>query len=75
MMQRYGQINSSLGRIRRRYVKKALPEGTHFLRLINQYSQVTKLLDDHPHFLRYATDLATVLRNTIFVDQVCVSIR
>ena len=27
-------------------------------------------LDDHPHFLRYATDLATVLRNTIFVDQV-----
>jgi hypothetical protein len=27
------------------------------------------LLDDHPHFLRYATDLANVLRNTIFVDQ------
>ena len=27
------------------------------------------LLDDHPHFLRYATDLAKVLRNTIFVDQ------
>lgn len=26
--------------------------------------------DDHPHFLRYATDLANVLRNTIFVDQV-----
>ena len=32
------------------------------------------LLDDHPHFLRYAADLATVLRNTIFVDQVEFSI-
>ncbi|KAF8959478.1 hypothetical protein BDZ97DRAFT_1837353 [Flammula alnicola] len=28
------------------------------------------LVDDHPHFLRYAADLANVLRNTIFVDQV-----
>jgi len=28
------------------------------------------LSDDHPHFLRYAADLAGVLRNTIFVDQV-----
>jgi hypothetical protein len=27
------------------------------------------LLDDHPHFLRYAIDLANVLRNVIFVDQ------
>lgn len=26
--------------------------------------------DDHPHFLRYATELAGVLRDTIFVDQV-----
>ncbi|PIL35516.1 hypothetical protein GSI_02244 [Ganoderma sinense ZZ0214-1] len=26
--------------------------------------------DDHPHFLAYATQLADVLRNTVFVDQV-----
>lgn len=27
-------------------------------------------LDDHPHFLKCASDLASVLRHTIFVDQV-----
>ncbi|KAL0953283.1 hypothetical protein HGRIS_004533 [Hohenbuehelia grisea] len=28
------------------------------------------LEDDHPHFLKYASDLASALRNTIFSDQV-----
>ena len=27
-------------------------------------------LDEHPHFLRYATELAATLRHTIFVDRV-----
>ena len=27
-------------------------------------------LDDHPHFLEYAAELANTLRSTIFVDQV-----
>jgi len=27
-------------------------------------------LDEHPHFLRYATELAAMLRHTIFVDRV-----
>lgn len=27
-------------------------------------------LDDHPHFLEYAAELANALRSTIFVDQV-----
>ena len=26
--------------------------------------------DEHPHFLRYATELAASLRHTIFVDRV-----
>ena len=26
--------------------------------------------DEHPHFLRYATELAAALRHTIFVDRV-----
>ena len=26
--------------------------------------------DEHPHFLRYATELASALRHTIFVDRV-----
>ncbi|KAF8150681.1 hypothetical protein B0H34DRAFT_148485 [Crassisporium funariophilum] len=49
MMQKYGQINMSLGKMKRTYVKKAVPE------------------DDQPHFIQYATDLANVLRNIIFV--------
>ncbi|KAJ3515494.1 hypothetical protein NLJ89_g1720 [Agrocybe chaxingu] len=52
MTQKFGQVSTSLGRVKRTYVKKAVPE------------------DDHPHFIRFATDLANVLRNTIFVDQV-----
>ncbi|CAA7267063.1 unnamed protein product [Cyclocybe aegerita] len=52
MTQKFGQVSASLGRVKRTYVKKAVPE------------------DDHPHFIRFATDLANVLRNTIFVDQV-----
>jgi len=31
MLQKYGQINTTLGRIRRRYVRKAVPEGRCFL--------------------------------------------
>ncbi|GLB40371.1 putative telomerase reverse transcriptase [Lyophyllum shimeji] len=52
MMQRYGQMRMVTGRIKRTFVKKAVPE------------------DDHPHFLTYAAQLAGVLRNTVFVDQV-----
>lgn len=52
MTQKYGRVNMCLGKTKRTYVKKAVPQ------------------DDHPHFLRYATDLANILRNTIFVDQV-----
>ncbi|KAI0303743.1 hypothetical protein B0F90DRAFT_1708673 [Multifurca ochricompacta] len=29
--------------------------------------------DEHPHFLRYATELAAMLRHTIFVDRVVYS--
>ncbi|RDB25955.1 Telomerase reverse transcriptase [Hypsizygus marmoreus] len=54
MTQRYGQIGMETGRIKRTYVKKAVPEGKY----------------DHPHFLKYAAELAGVLRHTIFVDQV-----
>lgn len=28
--------------------------------------------DDHPHFMTYAAQLAEVLRNTIFADQVSI---
>lgn len=28
------------------------------------------MTDEHPHFLKYAAQLASALRNTIFVDQV-----
>lgn len=38
-------------------------------------SEALPFADDHPHFLRYATDLANALRNTIFVDQVPITLR
>jgi hypothetical protein len=51
---------------------KALPDGWLFSfgphnSLINH--RFTGL-DEHPHFLRYATELAAMLRHTIFVDRV-----
>ncbi|KAF5327773.1 hypothetical protein D9619_004557 [Psilocybe cf. subviscida] len=52
MMQKYGQVTEASDKVKRNYVKKAVPE------------------DEHPHFLRHAADLANILRNTIFVDQV-----
>ncbi|KAH9481585.1 Telomerase reverse transcriptase [Psilocybe cubensis] len=51
MIQKYGQVRSLAGKIRRMFLKKAVPE------------------DDHPHFMRYAADLAGSLRDVIFVDQ------
>jgi len=41
-----------------------------FTFLLGRLSNISLFADDHPHFLRHATDLANVLRNTIFVDQV-----
>ncbi|KAG5646942.1 hypothetical protein DXG03_001665 [Asterophora parasitica] len=52
MTHKYGQVQADTGRIKRQFVKKAIPD------------------DDHPHFLTYAAELAGVLRNIIFVDQV-----
>jgi len=72
MVQRYGQVSSMAGKIQRKYVKKAFPEGgcSFSKRLI--CSSHCHSLDDHPHFLEYAAKLANSLRHTIFVDQVSV---
>lgn len=68
MTHRHGQVSSMAGKIQRKYVKKALPEGSH----PNAMAQFIfwNLSDDHPHFLEHAVELANVLRNIIFVDQV-----
>ncbi|KAF8656263.1 hypothetical protein AX16_002699 [Volvariella volvacea WC 439] len=68
MLRRHGQIVTSADRVKRIYVRKAVPEGMHCSTryLLSNYLSS----DDHCHFLRYATELAAVLRNVIFVDQV-----
>jgi hypothetical protein len=56
------------GKIKRTYVKKAMPEG-----MFNHDDEEiahNPTSDEHPHFLTYAADLADALRHTIFVDQV-----
>ncbi|THH09180.1 hypothetical protein EW146_g8757 [Bondarzewia mesenterica] len=52
MLPRFGRITRSAGKIKRKFVKKAVPG------------------DEHPHFVRYACQLAGLLRHAIFVDQV-----
>jgi hypothetical protein len=61
------------GKVKRKSVMKALPDGRLFycipfctLMLSRRFPR----LDEHPHFLRYATELAAMLRHTIFVDRV-----
>jgi hypothetical protein len=71
VVQRYGQVNSTAGKIQRKYVKKAVPEGDLTLIYLKQMVVTDfRSTDDHPHFLEYATELANALRHTIFVDQV-----
>jgi hypothetical protein len=38
-------------------------------------TSVERLLDDHPDFLEYATNVAATLRHAIFVDQVRTPVR
>jgi len=70
MTQKYGKVSMSLGRIKKTYVKKAVPEGQDLRVPHELLLNMSLFADDHPHFLRHAIDLANVLRNNIFVDQV-----
>lgn len=72
MMQKYGQIRISADKVKRTYVKKAFPEGQKLEYCKFEDYTLISFADDHPHFLRQAADLANVLRNTIFVDQVSI---
>ncbi|KAG5221222.1 telomerase reverse transcriptase [Salix suchowensis] len=68
LLQRYGKVSSFTGKIERRYMKRAVPDGDHGPHLCRFV--LTCPTDDQPHFLRYATELASCLRGTIFSDQV-----
>lgn len=70
MIQRYGRVTSVTGKIRRTYKKAATPAGKFLRRVLHIRSLTIIPVDDHPHFLQYATQLAGALRNMIFVDQV-----
>ena len=52
-------------------MSRKLSQKVHMVNLRKGHNHDTSLpLDDHPHFLEYAAELANVLRSTIFVDQV-----
>lgn len=51
--------------------QESYPRRYAFINLRKRHNNDTSLsLDDHPHFLEYAAELANALRSTIFVDQV-----
>jgi len=56
------------GRVQRTFVKRAIPDGPSLLK--NNHAVSEPVSDDHPHFLKYATELAKSLRHIILVDQV-----
>jgi hypothetical protein len=59
------------GKVKRKFAMKALPDGRLFrFRLCDLAALISRYLDEHPHFLRYATELAATLRHAIFVDRV-----
>ncbi|EIN09703.1 hypothetical protein PUNSTDRAFT_20563, partial [Punctularia strigosozonata HHB-11173 SS5] len=71
MIQRYGHISKVGRKIRRMYKKKAIPEGTESLHLYARIERAHKaFVDEHPHFLAQAREMATAFKHTIFVDQV-----
>jgi hypothetical protein len=73
-MQRYGQIISSGGKVRRKYMKTATSAGMGSTDLFYWFINLTRILhvkDGHPHFLHYAAELAGALRHAVLVDQVC----
>lgn len=71
-MQKYGEIRKSADKVKRTYVRKALPEGQPRMNALgSEHLFECRSTDDHPHFLHHAANLASVLRNIIFVDQVC----
>jgi len=61
------------GRVKRKFAMKALPDG-RFVPILTLRSHNAdyplSYPDEHPHFLRYATERAATLRHTIFGDRV-----
>ena len=57
-----------LGHVRRTFTKTALPEG--MTRQTTFYKFTNICPDEHPHFIAFATQLASSLRHVILVDQV-----
>lgn len=75
MIQRHGMVSLAASKIKRTYVKNAMPDGTQSsYRFATYFLPAVCRADDHPHFLNLVTKLADTLRNTIFVDQVCCSV-
>lgn len=70
LVQKYGQVIHSVGKIKRLFERKAMPERKpNYLEALFHFL-LWFFIADHPDFLTCATQLAALLHHTIFVDQV-----
>lgn len=70
MLQKFGQINPTAGKMRKSVRRLACADGMYpstqkqfFIIYI-----ILTIAGEHPHFLALAADLAALLRHSIFVD-------
>lgn len=70
MIQKYGQMTPLAGRVKREYITKAYPEGSPNCTQLAVITELDSYADEHPDFIAHARNMANVLRDAIFVDQV-----
>jgi len=69
-IRRHAQIKIRHGRMHKYYIRKAFPKGRLYIIYLTRSMGSTSILDEDPNFIDLAIELASVLRHTIFLDQV-----
>lgn len=67
---RHTQIKIHPGRLCKYHIRKAFPKGRLYIIHLTRSMGSTPILDEDPNFIDLAIELASVLRHTIFLDQV-----
>lgn len=71
MIHRSARLTPIAGKTQRTFVKKALPDSQFInFSLFFLPSKAERSKAQHPHFISYATKLASMLKHTVIVDQV-----
>lgn len=69
-IKRHTQIKIHPGRLCNYHIRKAFPKGRLYIIHLTRSMGSTSILDEDPNFIDLAIELASVLRHTIFLDQV-----